>query len=37
LVFVFTGLWFEHYCLAALAAYRLRTESSANMPDVLHK
>ena len=22
LVFVFTGLWFEHYCLARLAAYR---------------
>jgi hypothetical protein len=22
LVFVFTGLWFEHYCLEALAAYR---------------
>jgi len=22
LVFVFTGLWFEYYCLAALAKYR---------------
>ncbi|MDQ9171635.1 EI24 domain-containing protein [Oxalobacteraceae bacterium R-40] len=25
LVFVFTGLWFEHYCLEALAQYRLGT------------
>lgn len=24
LVFVFTGLWFQHYCLAALARYRTR-------------
>jgi hypothetical protein len=37
LVFVFTGLWFEHYCLAALAAYRLRTEPSANLPEALRK
>ncbi|MBC3884472.1 EI24 domain-containing protein [Undibacterium griseum] len=26
LVFVFTGLWFQHYCLAALAKMRVRTE-----------
>lgn len=28
LVFVFTGLWFEHYCLDAL----VRSRSAANMP-----
>lgn len=27
LVFVFTGLWFEHYCLQALATYRAVNES----------
>lgn len=26
LVFVFTGLWFQHYCLAALAHYRQRQQ-----------
>lgn len=25
-VFVFTGLWFQHYCLAALQAYRRKQE-----------
>jgi hypothetical protein len=29
LVFVFTGLWFEHYCLAALAQYRAQRETPA--------
>jgi hypothetical protein len=29
LVFVFTGLWFEHYCLAALAQYRAQREAPA--------
>ena len=33
LVFVFTGLWFEHYCLAALANYR-ETAASAAATDV---
>jgi hypothetical protein len=27
LVFVFTGLWFQHYCLAALSQYRLGNSS----------
>jgi hypothetical protein len=31
LVFIFTGLWFQHYCLAALAAYR-----QANIAAALH-
>ena len=30
LVFVFSGLWFEHYCLAALATYRAM---AVNSPD----
>ncbi|HJV52055.1 MAG TPA: EI24 domain-containing protein [Noviherbaspirillum sp.] len=29
LVFVFSGLWFQHYCLDALAAYRVRAARSA--------
>ena len=29
LVFVFTGLWFEHYCLAALAQQRAVEASGA--------
>jgi hypothetical protein len=29
LVFVFTGLWFEHYCLEALARYRAPVASGA--------
>ena len=33
LVFVFTGLWFEHYCLAALSACRARTNLVAADPD----
>lgn len=28
LVFVFTGLWFQHYCLAALAQYRMRQQAA---------
>lgn len=28
LVFVFTGLWFEYYCLAALAKYRAAAEAA---------
>ncbi|MGB7481063.1 MAG: EI24 domain-containing protein [Burkholderiaceae bacterium] len=35
LVFVFTGLWFQHYCLAALAQYRARTEAGAAAAVVL--
>jgi hypothetical protein len=34
LVFVFTGLWFEHYCLAALADHRARTPSSTVNPEL---
>ncbi|MDB5855619.1 MAG: hypothetical protein JWR22_3660, partial [Herminiimonas sp.] len=33
LVFVFTGLWFEHYCLEALAAYRAALSPRAR-PDL---
>lgn len=29
LVFVFTGLWFQHYCLAALAHYRAAQQPAA--------
>jgi hypothetical protein len=32
LVFVFTGLWFEHYCLEALT--RLRTRTTAQITDI---
>ncbi len=28
LVFVFTGLWFQHYCMAALTQYRAARESA---------
>jgi hypothetical protein len=34
LVFVFTGLWFTHYCLDALAAYR-RAGEAMPLPGVL--
>ncbi|HEV2610069.1 MAG TPA: EI24 domain-containing protein [Noviherbaspirillum sp.] len=34
LVFVFTGLWFTHYCLDALAEYR-RTQTATPLPGVL--
>lgn len=34
LVFVFTGLWFEHYCLQALSTYRAICESPS-VPRVL--
>ena len=34
LVFVFTGLWFEHYCLAALSACRARTNLVAADPEL---
>ncbi|MEC5215436.1 hypothetical protein RCH09_000367 [Actimicrobium sp. GrIS 1.19] len=30
LVFVFTGLWFQHYCMAALAGLRATVASSAH-------
>lgn len=29
LVFVFTGLWFQHYCLEALAQYRVATATQS--------
>lgn len=32
LVFVFTGLWFEHYCLDALRQYRSAPASEAVLP-----
>ncbi|RJF95015.1 EI24 domain-containing protein [Noviherbaspirillum saxi] len=35
LVFVFTGLWFEHYCLDALAQYRGKGGNSAPMVPVM--
>jgi hypothetical protein len=38
LVFVFTGLWFQHYCLEALAGYRAiaaaQPDSSARIKDI---
>lgn len=34
LVFVFTGLWFEHYCLAALSEYRARSIAPGSLKDV---
>jgi hypothetical protein len=33
LVFVFTGLWFEYYCLAALAKYRAGAQAAIIMAD----
>lgn len=33
LVFIFTGLWFQHYCMAALAAHRAGL-AAAPVPDV---
>jgi hypothetical protein len=33
LVFIFTGLWFEHYCLAALTRHRLANSSTITQPD----
>ena len=36
LVFVFTGLWFEHYCLGALAGYRAGApEPSGTFKDIV--
>jgi len=32
-VFVFTGLWFEYYCLAALAKYRAGAQAAIIMAD----
>lgn len=32
LVFIFTGLWFSHYCLAALAEIRMAAGDSAGAP-----
>jgi hypothetical protein len=34
LVFIFTGLWFEHYCLEALAQYRRADERQKQLKDV---
>lgn len=34
LVFVFSGLWFQHYCLEALAAYRARPSSMPILKDI---
>lgn len=34
LVFVFTGLWFAHYCLEALAAYRCATPAAQELKDI---
>lgn len=34
LVFVFTGLWFEHYCLEALARHRSRMATVGSMKDI---
>jgi hypothetical protein len=39
LVFIFTGLWFQHYCLEALAKYRsadlaMVTESAVRVKDI---
>jgi hypothetical protein len=31
LVFIFTGLWFQYYCMEALASYR-RTQAMAELP-----
>lgn len=33
LVFIFTGLWFSHYCLAALAEMRMAAGDTARAPD----
>ncbi|TWI65518.1 etoposide-induced protein 2.4 (EI24) [Pseudoduganella lurida] len=32
LIFIFTGLWFEYYCLEALSQLRARTEAAAVNP-----
>ena len=34
LVFVFTGLWFQHYCLDALARFRAVTPAAAEIKDI---
>jgi hypothetical protein len=33
LVFIFTGLWFQHYCMAALAAHRAELGAAGPAPD----
>lgn len=34
LVFIFTGLWFAHYCLEALARHRFRAAPAGSMKDI---
>ncbi|HEX7634468.1 MAG TPA: EI24 domain-containing protein [Noviherbaspirillum sp.] len=34
LVFVFTGLWFQHYCMQALAEYRASAETRSILKDI---
>lgn len=34
LVFVFSGLWFQHYCLEALAQYRARARFAPTLKDI---
>jgi len=34
LVFILTGLWFEHYCLEALARHRSRVAPAGSIKDI---